>query len=67
MALQAVFIDRDGTLGGTGYSIHPRDGYGDAEFRHIWADVEPDFVAADLPAAVDWLLNLPDRGPSAAR
>lgn len=25
MNLQAVFIDRDGTLGGTGYFIHPRD------------------------------------------
>lgn len=23
--LQAVFLDRDGTLGGTGYFIHPRD------------------------------------------
>jgi len=24
-ALQAVFIDRDGTIGGTGHFIHPRD------------------------------------------
>ncbi|BFH13843.1 hypothetical protein J6TS7_27980 [Paenibacillus dendritiformis] len=23
--LQAVFIDRDGTLGGTGHFIHPKD------------------------------------------
>lgn len=25
MTLQAVFIDRDGTLGGNGHFIHPRD------------------------------------------
>lgn len=25
MELQAVFIDRDGTIGGTGHFIHPRD------------------------------------------
>lgn len=25
MHLQAVFIDRDGTLGGTGHYVHPRE------------------------------------------
>ncbi|MDI6895322.1 MAG: HAD hydrolase-like protein [Bacillota bacterium] len=26
------------------------------EFRHSWADVEPDYVAADLLDAVEWLV-----------
>ncbi|MEW5934609.1 MAG: HAD-IIIA family hydrolase [Bacillota bacterium] len=26
------------------------------EFRHTWADVEPDYVAADLLDAVEWLI-----------
>jgi histidinol-phosphate phosphatase family protein len=37
-----------------------RTGWGEGSlgaYRHTWADVEPDYVAADLLAAVRWLLE----------
>ncbi|HWI62671.1 MAG TPA: HAD-IIIA family hydrolase, partial [Symbiobacteriaceae bacterium] len=37
-----------------------RTGWGETslgEFRHTWAGVEPDYVAADLAGAADWLLS----------
>lgn len=27
------------------------------DYRHVWEHVDPDYIAADLPAAVSWLLN----------
>ena len=27
------------------------------EYKHIWYDVEPDFIAENLLTAVDWILN----------
>ncbi len=27
-----------------------------AEYRHLWADIEPDFVAADVLEAVQWIV-----------
>jgi len=45
---------RAGTL-----KVLVRTGYGEAsltQYRHTWAEAEPDYVAADLADAVDWLL-----------
>jgi len=40
-----------------------RTGLGESslgEYRHTWADVEPDYIAADLRDAVAWLLSTTD-------
>ena len=37
-----------------------RTGWGEGslkEYRNSWADIEPDYIAPDLPSAVDWLMG----------
>jgi len=28
-----------------------------AEYRHTWADIDPDFIAADVLHAVKWIID----------
>lgn len=86
--IQAVFIDRDGTIGGTGNFIHLKEfqlypfsaaalnllkskgfncvkirvktGWGESslnEYRSIWENVEPDYIADNLLQASKWIVE----------
>lgn len=48
--MKAVFIDRDGTIGGTGWGESSL-----TKYRNTWIETAPNYIAENLLDAVCWI------------
>jgi histidinol phosphatase-like enzyme len=54
--VSTVFIDRDGTIGGSDTVVYPGE-FSLFSYSREWSNVEPDYIAEHFLDAVKWILR----------